>query len=90
VVEIQGSHELRGSQGKSPKFGCSKSRVVKPREDPSHPSEEDRWERLRDLVNSGVCRVNAQVVGVKIHEARGHEVTMWREDPSRPFEENRW
>jgi hypothetical protein len=31
VAEIKGSRELRGSQGKSPKVGCSKSRVVKSR-----------------------------------------------------------
>jgi hypothetical protein len=54
VAEIQGSRELRGSRGRSPKVGRSKSRVAKLREDQSHPSEEDRWQRSRDLVNSEV------------------------------------
>jgi hypothetical protein len=42
VAKIEGSRELGGSQGRSPKVGCSKSLVAKPREDQSHPSEEDR------------------------------------------------
>jgi hypothetical protein len=57
VAKIQGNRELRGSRDRSPKVGCSKSRVVKPREDQSRPSEEDRWQRSRDLVNSEVHRV---------------------------------
>jgi hypothetical protein len=77
VTEIQGSRELGGSQGKSPKFGCSKSRVARLREDQSCPYEEDRWQRSRDLRNLGVHRVNSQVVGVKSREARGHEATKW-------------
>jgi hypothetical protein len=56
----------------------------------SHPSEEDRCQRSRDLVNSGVRRVNAQVFGVKSRETRGHEATKWREAVSHPFEEDRW
>jgi hypothetical protein len=40
VAEIKGSRELGGSQGESPKVGCSKSRVVKWREDQDRPSEE--------------------------------------------------
>ena len=63
MAEIQGSHELGGSQGKSPKVGCSKSRVAKPREDLSRPSEEDRWRRSRDLTNSEVRKVRAQRLG---------------------------
>jgi hypothetical protein len=31
VAEIKGSRELGGSQGESPKIGCSKSRVAKSR-----------------------------------------------------------
>jgi hypothetical protein len=31
VAEIKESHELGGLQGKSPKVGCSKSRVAKSR-----------------------------------------------------------
>jgi hypothetical protein len=34
----------------------------------SHPSEEDRWQRSRDLANSGVRRVSAQVLGTPSHE----------------------
>jgi hypothetical protein len=77
VAEIKGSRELGLSQAKSPKVGCSKSRVVKPREDQSHPFEEDRWQRSRDLTNLVVRRVNAQVIGVKSHEARGNEAMKW-------------
>jgi hypothetical protein len=40
VAEIQESRELGGSQGKSPKVGCSKSRVAKCRE----PSRENMWQ----------------------------------------------
>jgi hypothetical protein len=41
----------------------------------SRPSEEDRWQRSRDLANSGVRRVKAQVLGTPSHEA-----AKWRED----------
>jgi hypothetical protein len=68
VAEIQGSRELGGSQGKSPKVGCSKSRVAKPREDQDHPSEEDKWQRSRDLVNSEVRKVRAQRLGAPSRE----------------------
>jgi hypothetical protein len=57
VAEIKGSCELRGLQGESPKVGCSKSRVVKWREDQDHPYKEDRWKRSRDLVNLKVQKV---------------------------------
>jgi hypothetical protein len=60
VADIQGSHELGGSQGKSPKVGCSNSGVAKPREDQDRPSKEDRWQRSRDLVNSEIRKVRAQ------------------------------
>jgi hypothetical protein len=63
-----GSRELGGSWVEA-RIGRSKSRVAKTREDQSRPSEEDRWQRSRDLANSGVRRVNAQVVGVKSREA---------------------
>jgi hypothetical protein len=45
VAEIQRSCELSGSPYKSPNIGGSKSRVARPREDHSRPSEEDRWQR---------------------------------------------
>jgi hypothetical protein len=38
----------------------------------------------RDLVNSGVRRIKAQVLGVQSREARGREVAKWREIYSRP------
>jgi hypothetical protein len=63
VAEIQGSRELGGSQGKSPKVGCSKSRVAKPQKDQDRPSEEDRWQRFKDLVNSEVRKVRSPKVG---------------------------
>jgi hypothetical protein len=34
----------------------------------SCPSEEDKWQRSRDLVNSGVHRVRAQALGTQSHE----------------------
>jgi hypothetical protein len=48
--------ELGGSRGRSPKVGYSKSRVARPREDLNRPSEEDRWQKSRDLVSSGFAR----------------------------------
>ena len=68
MVEIQGSRELGGSQGKSPKVGCSKSRVAKPRENQDHPFEEEKWQRSRDLVNSEVHKVRAQRLGAPSRE----------------------
>ena len=38
----------------------------------------------RDLMNSGVRRIKAQVLGVQSREARGHEAMKWREIYSRP------
>jgi hypothetical protein len=38
----------------------------------------------RDLVNSGVRRIKAQVLGVQSREARGREAVKWREIYSRP------
>ena len=48
MAEIKGSGELGGSQGKSPKVGCSKSRVAKSRgEEKTIGSRErdDHWIR---------------------------------------------
>jgi hypothetical protein len=40
----------------------------------SHPSEEDRWQRSRDLANSEVRRVRAQALGTPSREdARSEE-----------------
>jgi hypothetical protein len=50
----------------------------------SRPSEKDRWQRSRDLMNSGVHRVKSQVLGTPSHEA-----AKWREARSRPSEEDR-
>jgi hypothetical protein len=49
VAEIKGSRELGGSQGESPKIGCSKSRVAKSRGARTvvgSRSSEDRWIRV--------------------------------------------
>ena len=73
MAEIQGTRELGGSRGRSPKVGCSKSRLAKPREDQSRPSEEDRWQRSRDLVNSEVRRVRTQELGALNREWRNRE-----------------
>jgi hypothetical protein len=48
VAEIKGSRELGGSQGKSPRVGCSKSRVAKSRGAETvvgSREREDRWIR---------------------------------------------
>jgi hypothetical protein len=34
----------------------------------SHPSEEDKWQRSKDLANSEVHRVRAQTLGAPSHE----------------------
>jgi hypothetical protein len=73
VAEIQGSRELGGSRGRSPKVGRSKSRVAKLREDQSRPSEEDRWQRSRDLVSSEVRGVEVQKLDAPSREWRSHE-----------------
>jgi hypothetical protein len=55
VAEIKGSRELGGSQGKSPRVGCSKSReVVKSRGVKTtvrSRSREDRWIRASSHVS---------------------------------------
>jgi hypothetical protein len=38
----------------------------------------------RDILNSGVRRIKAQVLHVQSREVRGHEETKWREIYSRP------
>jgi hypothetical protein len=43
------------------------------REYRSHPSTDDRWQRSRDLANSGVHRTKAQALGVAIQERRSGE-----------------
>jgi hypothetical protein len=49
--------------------------AAKWREAVSRPSKEDRWKRSRDLANSGVRRVRAQVLGIQSHEdARSEKV----------------
>jgi hypothetical protein len=73
VAEIQGSRELEGSRGRSPKVGRFNSRVARPREDLSRPSEEDRWQRSRDLVSSEARGVEVQKLDALIREWRGHE-----------------
>jgi hypothetical protein len=40
----------------------------------------------RDLMNSGVRRIKAQVLGVQSREARGREAAKWREIYSHPYE----
>jgi hypothetical protein len=57
VVEIKGSRELECSQGESLGFGRSKLGVVKSREDQDYPSEENRWQRSRDLACRGFVRI---------------------------------
>jgi hypothetical protein len=42
--------------------------AAKWREDQEHPFEEDRWQRSRDLANSGARRVRAQTLGTPSHE----------------------
>jgi hypothetical protein len=44
----------------------------------------------RDLANSGVRRIKAQVLGVQSREARGREAAKWREDQDRPSGKDAW
>jgi hypothetical protein len=44
-----------------------------------HPSEEDRWQRSKDLVNSEVLRVRTQTLDTLSHEYTSSEK-----------EDNRW
>jgi hypothetical protein len=39
----------------------------------SHPSEDDRWQRSRDLANSKVRRVRTQTLGTLSHEGARSE-----------------
>jgi hypothetical protein len=49
--------------------------AAKWKEDRSRPSEKARWQRSRDLANSGVRREKAQALGVQSHEdARGEKI----------------
>jgi hypothetical protein len=41
--------------------------------DPSRPSEEDRWQRSRELVNSEVREMGVQKLDDPSREWRGHE-----------------
>jgi hypothetical protein len=79
--------DIGGPKGKS--FSFASGEVAR---GCSRPSERTggRWQRSRDLANSGVRRVKAQVLGVQSREARGREAAKWREDRSRPSEEDRW
>jgi hypothetical protein len=74
VAEIQGSRELGGSRGRSPKVGCPKSRMEKPREDQSRPSEEDRWQRSRDFVKLRGSQGKGPSIGCsKLRDARSEK-----------------
>jgi hypothetical protein len=62
--------ELESSQSEDPSIGCSRSRGTRMRSDEGAKGsgssiEEDACRRSKDLANSGVRRVNVQVVGVK-------------------------
>jgi hypothetical protein len=83
--KIQGSRELEGSWNRSPKVGCSKSRVAKPREDQSHPSKEDRWQKIQGSRELGGSQGRSPKVGCS-----KSRVAKSREDQSRPSEEDRW
>jgi hypothetical protein len=48
-------------------------RVVNSRENRSHPSKEDRWQRSRDLTNLEVRKVRAQELGAPSHEWQSRE-----------------
>jgi hypothetical protein len=59
----------RGQRRKS--FNFTSGEVT--REIRDHPSEEDRWQRSRDLANSEVRKVRAQELGAPSREWRSHE-----------------
>lgn len=86
MVEIQdlATSEVREVRARS--LDVLSREAAKWREAVSHPSGEDRWQKSRDLVNSGARKVNAQVFGVKSHETRGREAAKWRKAVNRPSE----
>jgi hypothetical protein len=47
--------------------------VNRGKKDPSRPSEEDRWQRSRELVNSEVREVGVQKLDAPSREWRSHE-----------------
>jgi hypothetical protein len=80
VAEIQGSRELGGSRGRSPKVGCSKSRVAKPREDLSRPLFGTHVRRSR---KSGIGESEYPSTKKSCHtESRS---TIYRQDQNRPL-----
>jgi hypothetical protein len=54
-------------------LGTPSHEAAKWREDMSRPSEEDRWQRSRDLANSGVPRLRAQALGTPSREGARSE-----------------
>jgi hypothetical protein len=78
VKESESSDRRRTRVARSPILGIraskvregshSTSQVANPRENCSLPSEEDIWQRSRDLVSLEVHRVRAQELGVPSHE----------------------
>jgi hypothetical protein len=59
--------------------------VAKPREDQSHPSEEDRWQKIQGSRELGGSRNRSPKVGCSNSRA-----AKTREDQSHPSEEDRW
>jgi hypothetical protein len=55
----------------------------KSREDRDCPSEEDRWQRSKDLANSEVRKVRAQELGAPSHECESREEQRQPLDPGR-------
>jgi hypothetical protein len=47
--------------------------VAKPQKDSSHPSEEDRWQRSRELVNLEVHEIGVQKFDAPSREWKSHE-----------------
>jgi hypothetical protein len=85
VAEIKGSRELGGSQGESPKLGCSKSRVAKSRGARiavGSRSREDRWIRnpiaFRAFGGSEVERSCFRHQKSRSAESRGTSVDTWQ------------
>jgi hypothetical protein len=54
VAEIQGSRELGVREVGVQKLDTPSREWRRPREDLNRPSEEDRWQKSRDLVSSGL------------------------------------
>jgi hypothetical protein len=71
-----GDSDIGGQRGKS--FDFASGEVAR---DQDRPSEEDRWQRSRDLANSEVRKVRAQELGAPSRESHENREEQGQLDP---------